>query len=161
MFDRIKELFSSDNQDNDKIEPAQAAAVLMFEVVWADHDIAESELIVMSNLLQRIFGISAARVEEIHAVTRANHDASVGVFPFTRAINEQLDQDEKFGVLKAMWSIALADAQIDAFEEHTIRRIADLLYVPHQRFIEAKLAARSEAAGAGSTTRIRGPEAES
>jgi len=161
MFNRIKEIFSSDNQAAERIEPAQAAAVLMFEVVWADHDIAEAELTVMSQLLQRMFGIDAARVEKIHAATRANHDASVGVFPFTRAINEQLDKDAKYDVLKAMWSIALADEQIDAFEEHTIRRIADLLYVPHQRFIEAKLAARSEAAGLDTTTRIRGHKQDS
>ena len=126
----------------------------MFEVVWADHDIADVELAAMGSLLQQLFGISSERVQEIHQITRANHDASVGVFPFTRAINEQLDQDEKFAILKAMWRIALADEQIDAFEEHTIRRIADLLYVPHQRFIEAKLAARGEALGGTGTSQV-------
>ncbi len=155
MFDRIKELFNSNEASEEQIEPAQAAAVLMFEVVWADHDIASAELEVMGQLLQKLFGISAVRVDELHAATRANHDASVGVFPFTRAINGQLDQEEKFEVLKAMWMIALADAQIDVFEEHTIRRIADLLYVPHQRFIEAKLAARRESVGSNTTTRVR------
>ena len=156
MFDRIKDLFRAEQKESEEIDAALAAAALMFEVVWADHEIAASELNLMSTLLQQLFDVSSERLDEIHRITRANHDASVGVFPFTRAINEQLSQDEKFAILKAMWGIALADAQIDAFEEHTIRRIADLLYVPHQRFIEAKLAARSEAAGSsGATTQVR------
>ena len=159
MLERIKDLFRTDQGNEDEVDPALAAAALMFEVVWADHDIADIELAAMSNLLQQLFSISSERLEEIHQITRANHDASVGVFPFTRAINEQLDQDEKFAILKAMWSIALVDAQIDAFEEHTIRRIADLLYVPHQRFIEAKLAARSEALRGTGITQVR-PESD-
>lgn len=143
MLDRIKALFTSSNDNEpDQVRPSLAAAALMFEVVWADHDVSGDELATMSALLQELFSLSPAQVDSLIDLTRANHDASVGVFPFTRALNDQLSQDEKFDVLKAMWTIALADAQIDAFEEHTIRRIADLLYIPHQRFIEAKLAAR-------------------
>lgn len=155
MLDRIKDLFRRESGAPEEIDTAMAAAALMFEVVWADHDIAPAELEAMSTLLQRLFQLSAERIEDIHRLTRANHDASVGVFPFTRALNDQLSQDEKFSILKAMWTIALADAQIDAFEEHTIRRIADLLYVPHQRFIEAKLAARSESSAIDNNTVTR------
>ena len=96
----------------------------------------------MAERLTALFDLQAERVSEIVEATRANHDKSVGVYPFTRALNEQLDEDEKYAVLHAMWRIALADDQVDAFEEHTIRRIADLLYVPHAKFIEAKLSAR-------------------
>jgi uncharacterized tellurite resistance protein B-like protein len=39
--------------------------------------------------------------------------------------------------------LALADDRIDKFEEHTIRQAADLLYLSHSRFIEAKLKAKS------------------
>jgi uncharacterized tellurite resistance protein B-like protein len=95
-------------------------------------------------MLQELFSLSPDQVAEIVLQTRANHDASVGVFQFTRVLNEQLSQQDKFKVLRAMWIIAFADQQIDAFEEHTILRIADLLYVPHQKFIEAKIAARTE-----------------
>jgi len=142
VLDGIKALFSSNADEPEQIDVSLAAAALMFEVVWADHDVSEDELAAMTTLLQQLFALGPAQVDTLIDLTQANHDASVGVFPFTRALNEQLSQDEKFDVLKAMWTIALADAQIDAFEEHTIRRIADLLYIPHQRFIEAKLAVR-------------------
>ncbi len=144
MFDRLLNLIKGDEQKTEEIDPALAAAALMFEVVWADHDIGTQEMATMSAMLQELFALTAEQVAEIVLQTRANHDASVGVFPFTRVLNEQLSQEEKFRVLRSMWMIAFADQQIDAFEEHTIRRIADLLYVPHQKFIEAKLAARAK-----------------
>ncbi len=143
MIDRLLDLFRKEDQDKDEIDPALAASALMFEVVWADHDIDDQELHAMSSLLESQFSLSPQRVTEIINQTRANHDASVGVFPFTRALNEQLSQQEKFAVIRSMWAIALADQQIDVFEEHTIRRIADLLYVPHAKFIEAKLAEKA------------------
>ena len=54
-----------------------------------------------------------------------------------------LGESGKFEIMIALWQIALADKQIDRFEEHMIRRVAELIYVPHERFIEAKLTARN------------------
>ncbi len=36
-------------------------------------------------------------------------------------------------------------AELSAYEQHTIRKIADLLYVPHRAYIAAKLRARDAA----------------
>ena len=145
MIDLIKRLLLKDEQQTEdpQVNTAIAAAALTFEVVWADHEIGEQEMRSMAALLHDIFNIEHTKIEEIIGLTQENHRSSVGIFPFTRALNTQLEQNEKYLVVKALWTIAYADAQIDAFEEHTIRRIADLLYVPHQRFIEAKLAARN------------------
>jgi uncharacterized tellurite resistance protein B-like protein len=37
-----------------------------------------------------------------------------------------------------LWKVSCADGKIDAHEEHLVRKVADLLYVPHARFIQAK-----------------------
>ena len=47
--------------------------------------------------------------------------------------------DEKFVLIKTLWRVAAADGDIHRYEDHLIRRIADLLYVPHSDFIRAKL----------------------
>jgi len=44
--------------------------------------------------------------------------------------------------LVALWRLALSDATIHELEEHVIRKLSELLYVPHGRFIAAKQAAR-------------------
>ena len=44
-------------------------------------------------------------------------------------------------LLEALWRVADADAAMHKYEEHLIRRVADLLHVPHSGFIAAKLRA--------------------
>ena len=43
-----------------------------------------------------------------------------------------------------MWSVAFADGAVDKYEEHLIRKIAGLIYVPHQEFIRTRLQAAAE-----------------
>ena len=122
-----------------------AAAVLLLEVAWADHDIGDDELDHIRRALQTQFGLSEREVEEIVEESRASHDASVGVFRFTRAITDAWDEDQRVDLLEALWRLALSDDELHHYEEHAIRKIADLLYVPHTRFIEAKLRAKRDA----------------
>lgn len=143
MINRLLDLLRTSEKKADEIDPPLAAAALMFEVIWADHEVDDAEVKAMSELLAQQFGLDPNRVAEVVSESKLNHDESVGVFPFTRVLNEHLSEDQKYEVIKSMWTIALVDQDIDVFEEHTIRRIADLLYVSHARFIEAKLAVRS------------------
>jgi uncharacterized tellurite resistance protein B-like protein len=41
-----------------------------------------------------------------------------------------------------MWTVAYADGDIDKYEEHLIRQVAELTYVAHEDYIRAKLRAR-------------------
>jgi uncharacterized tellurite resistance protein B-like protein len=47
--------------------------------------------------------------------------------------------DERARIVGMLWKVSSADGHIDAHEEHLVRKVADLLYVPHARFIQAKL----------------------
>ncbi len=142
MLNKILDLFVNDPEEDETLDPQLAAAALMFEVVWADHEIDDAELGAMRHALVSLFGLAPARIEEIIAETRREHEQSVGLFHFTRALNDQLDQADKYNVILALWQIAFADDHIDSFEEHMIRRVAELLYVSHTDFIRAKQAAR-------------------
>ena len=41
--------------------------------------------------------------------------------------------------MEDLWEVAFADQVIDKYEDYTIRKIADLLYVKHKDFIKAKI----------------------
>jgi len=147
MFSRLLDLFRTETQGELQIDPPLAAAVLMFEVVWAAHEVSDADVALVTELLVVQFALDEHRVAEIIAETRISHDESVGVFPFTRVINENLAEEQKYQIIKSMWTIALVDNELDVLEEHTIRRIADLIYLPHARFIAAKKAAQSSVSG--------------
>jgi len=42
-----------------------------------------------------------------------------------------------------MWRVAMADNALSRYEEHVIRKVADLLYVSHSDFIRSKSEATS------------------
>ncbi|MCR9258471.1 MAG: TerB family tellurite resistance protein [Pseudomonadaceae bacterium] len=147
MLSRLLELFRGETQNEEQIDPALAAAILMFEVVWADHDVDDAEVAAMTELLAKQFDLDEHRVAEIVAESRSSHEESVGVFPFTRVVNDNLSEQQKYQIIRSMWTIALVDNDLDALEEHTIRRVADLIYLPHARFIAAKKAAQDGVSG--------------
>lgn len=131
--------------DDPKRTTALAAATLLFEVAWADHEISDTELQVLRRGMNAIFDIDPASLESIIVESRQHHDESVGVQSFTRTINDSWDEPRRFELVVMLWKVAYIDAQIDPLEEHTIRRIADLLYLSHARFIQAKFEARDPA----------------
>lgn len=141
ILDRIRgRTETTDEQREHLIE--LAAATLLIEVAWADHDIADAELEVIRTALGSKFDLSVAEIDEIIRESRAAHDESVGLHAFTRTLVEAWDEQQRFELLVHLWRLAYSDAELDRFEEHTIRKIAELLYVSHSRFIEAKRRAR-------------------
>ena len=136
----------TDEQDsNDAHLIALSAATLLLEVAWADHNISDSELVSIRQALTGQFGLSRAEADEVIAESRDRHEESVGMHAFTRTLVEAFDEQQRFELLTHLWRLAYSDTTLDRFEEHTIRRISELLYVSHARFIEAKRLARDEA----------------
>jgi uncharacterized tellurite resistance protein B-like protein len=45
-------------------------------------------------------------------------------------------------VVEYLWQVAFADGRLDAHEQHFMRKIADLLYIPHADYVAAKQRAR-------------------
>jgi uncharacterized tellurite resistance protein B-like protein len=86
-----------------------------------------------------------ALVEHGEAAAREAND----YWQFTSIINRRFTQAQKIRVVELLWEVAYADAVASPFEEHLIRKLADLLYVEHADFIHAKLRARA-ATGSGS-----------
>jgi uncharacterized tellurite resistance protein B-like protein len=142
----LQKLLNRLKTPNADAEPARlvtlAAAALLLEVSWADHDISDAELTNIGAALQTTFGLAEADTAELIAQSRRDHEQSVGVFGYTRAINESWEEPAKFDLLVALWRLALSDDDLNRREEQVIRKIADLLYLSHARFIEAKLSAK-------------------
>ena len=145
MLSSLRKLFSREDEvtDNAALDPALAAAALMFEVIWADHEISQSELATAKVLLKQMFSVEEKTLMSIVTDAEERLRESVGVHAYTTFLNESMSEEEKFLVVRALWQIALAEDGIDVMEEHSIRKTSDLLYLSHSRFIEAKLKAKT------------------
>ena len=116
-----------------------ACAALMFEVARADFAIEAAEQQAVCDLLTREFGLSVEELTEVTEEAADRVDAATCLFEFTRAVNALATVDQKRALIAMMWRVAMADQELSRYEEHTIRRVSDLLYLPHADFIGAKL----------------------
>jgi uncharacterized tellurite resistance protein B-like protein len=103
----------------------------------------------MRQTLVERFELDQASVSALIDDAAAAHAQSVGLQRYTRLITDNWDEPARFDLVVRLWEVALADDAVDRYEEHTIRRIAELLYVSHERFIEAKRRARENRAQLG------------
>ena len=138
----LEKIRDSDAEDPSEDTLELAAAVLFFEVAWADHVISDAELQVVRNALVTVFDIDDKTVDELIETSKERHDESVGMHRFTRAIVDAWSVERRVDLVVQLWRLALSDDQLDKYEEATIRKIAELLYIGHGKFIEAKLIAK-------------------
>jgi uncharacterized tellurite resistance protein B-like protein len=119
-----------------------SCAALMFEVARSDFTIDETERESIRLLLTENFALSGEDVATVTEEAADNVDAATCLFEFTRTINDIATVDQKRQLLTMMWRVALADDALSRYEEHVIRKVADLLYLPHHDFMLAKQLAR-------------------
>jgi uncharacterized tellurite resistance protein B-like protein len=115
-----------------------ATAALLIEMTRADHDVKSVERSAVTLAVQRAFGLDAEQTEELVALGEQEADAAISLYEFTRLINRHFDPKQKEHIVELLWQVALADGEIDKYEDHLVRKVADLIYVPHLSFIRAK-----------------------
>jgi len=121
-----------------------ATAVLLVEVARADFIIVPSEKLRLRELLEQQFNLSAQELDALLEEAEADADRMVSIQHVTRLLNEHYDHAMKRRVVEMMWQLVYADGEKDHYEEHLIRQVADLLYVSHGEFIQARHKAEAE-----------------
>ncbi|WP_339766727.1 TerB family tellurite resistance protein [uncultured Paraglaciecola sp.] len=121
-----------------------ATAVLLYELMRADGELNVQEQKAYEQVLRTHFSLDESQLSDLLVLTKDKAAEAVDFSQFTRIINDGSSLGQKRGIIDGLWKIAYADDVLDPEEEHLIRRIADLLYVPHSLFIQSKLAASGQ-----------------
>lgn len=121
-----------------------AACALLLEVSLADHAEDPEEMVRLKSAMEGAWGISSEAIEALVTMARSHLAHSVSLYEHTRILNADLTPADKIELIRQMWQVAYADGHLDHYEEHLIRRVADLLYVEHRDFMQAKLAVRDD-----------------
>jgi uncharacterized tellurite resistance protein B-like protein len=115
-----------------------ATALLLVEVARADYQDDVIEDRAMHALIKEHFQFGDAEAELLLAEARQKADRAVSLQSFTRELHEHLSFDEKSKVVEMLWKVALADDKLDKYEDYVVRKVADLLYVPHSDLIRIR-----------------------
>jgi uncharacterized tellurite resistance protein B-like protein len=144
MIDKIKMFFnehmklsSPDQLSTDNLRVACAA--LLLEMMTMDDRIDSNEQQAVLSLLTDQFSLTSEQANALVDLASQERDQATDYFQFTSLINKQYTQDQKKQLIESLWKIAYVDGVLDMNEEYLVRKIADLLYVPHVDLIKTKL----------------------
>ena len=115
-----------------------ATCVLLIEVSKSDDDFDIEEQKKIKSLIQKKFKISHDKIESLFTHSDEKHNSMTSLFDWTEIINNECSYDQKCMIIGFMWDIAYIDGKIDKYEDLTIRKVADLIYVKHKDFISLK-----------------------
>lgn len=145
MLKRILQWFETGSEtESQPLPPKLAAAALLVEVMAADDHWQAAEEEAIQRLLVESLTLTEEEARELAHSAQQEQKSATDLFEMTKQINLHFDTDQKYKLVLAMWTVAYADGELDRYEDHIIRRISELLYVPHEQFIRAKLQAKPD-----------------
>jgi uncharacterized tellurite resistance protein B-like protein len=146
MIDSLKALFELPAAEADESRQHRlrvAAAALLIETARADFTQDAAEEAALEALLCSTLQLDRREVKELVALAESRVNEATSLYEFTRVINDHYNAEQKLQLIDSMWAVAYADGNLDKYEEHLIRQVAELTYVPHQDYIRSKLEAQT------------------
>jgi uncharacterized tellurite resistance protein B-like protein len=142
MLNQIKLFFEqhlalSAPEDSSEEKLQLATVVLFLEMMYMDDKVEPKEQEIILSLIHQHFSLTAEQTTAL-ALAEQQRKQATDYFQFTSLINKEYSLEQKVGLIESLWKIAFIDGVLDMNEEYLVRKIADLLYVPHTAFILAK-----------------------
>ena len=151
MVNTIKQFFekyvkpSSEDTDNISEHALQiATAALLIEMMRADSDISAEEEDKVTATIRSRFELTGEETAALIELAGDKVWQATGYFEFTSLMNKGFSHEQKIKVIEHLWEVAYADGILDKHEEYMVRKIADLIYISHKDFINAKLRVKNK-----------------
>ena len=144
MLNQLKKLlseFTAQPVREQGIDFNTALAALLVEVMRADGQYLAVESEKIAELLVKRCELNVNQVKALLNQAEQMVEEAIDLYVFVKQINSQTTDVERIEIIELLWCVAYADGELDSYEDHTIRKIAGLLYVSHVDFIAAKLSA--------------------
>lgn len=143
MFKKLSDWFAlqinEDKSEDSSHTVELATAVLMHEIMCADGKMTQEEQDTFFSKLDELFSLPEDERKTLKSLSETQSEHAADFVQFTRVINQHCLARQKREILDALWHIAYSDGKLDPHEEHLIRRIADLMHMPHSQYIQSKL----------------------
>ena len=139
MLNRLRALLGSPASNGAAPSEALSTAVLLLELARSDFDLADAERQCVRELLASRYSLDTAALDALLAEAQARAAAAVSLHDDVQSLNTHLDAEGKCRLMAMLWHVAYADGRIDKYEEHLLRRLADLLYLPMADYVRIKI----------------------
>jgi uncharacterized tellurite resistance protein B-like protein len=92
--------------------------------------------------LERMFGMDSTAAERLLEHAREKARQLTSYYALVSVIKRDLSLEERVLLIEVLWSVAYADGVLHGHEDHFVRKIAHLLYVPNTQAMLARSSAR-------------------
>ncbi|WP_166839248.1 TerB family tellurite resistance protein [Rheinheimera pleomorphica] len=116
-----------------------SCVALMLMVAHADFANSDAEQALAIAYVKQEFALNDADARAVVALADKQATDAISLHQFTARL-KQLSYAERLTLLDNLWQQAYADGVLDPNEEAMLRKIADLLFIRHSDYIQAKLA---------------------
>ena len=152
MLSALRDFFErnigSPEAQRDPVHAIQlATAALLVEVARTDGGVTPAERESVERAVRGKFGLAPDEAATLVDLAEQEVRQANDYYQFTSLINRSFTPEQKMRVVETMWAAAYADGELSAHENHVMRKVADLLYIPHADYIAAKMRARDAAGG--------------
>jgi uncharacterized tellurite resistance protein B-like protein len=142
MFEALKALLRPAVETDLRQQLEAAVAALLFEMTRMDGVQSSDDLSAIQSALRALFKMSATRAAELAQQASAPSNRLISYFEAVSLINRHFDQERKIELIEQLWRLAYADTALDLSEDHLVRKLSDLMYVPHVQCMLARQRAR-------------------
>jgi uncharacterized tellurite resistance protein B-like protein len=142
FFEQHLALLAPDDNSEETLQ--LATAVLFLEMMMMDDKIELKEQEAILSLIQMNFSLPPEQATSLLELAEQQRKQATDYFQFTSLINKTYSLEQKIRLIESLWKIAFIDNVLDVQEEYLVRKIAELLHVPHSAFIMAKDRVRAE-----------------
>lgn len=120
-----------------------AVAVLLHEARRADSAEGGEESAAGETALADMFRLDRQESAALLAQGRARAHQLTSFYAPVSIIKREFDLPQRVRLIEHLWRVVFADGQLNLYEDHYVRKIAHLLYVPNTQSMLARNRARS------------------
>ena len=149
MLKKIKSMFEAEPSDARDISAHErrhlqvAVAVLLHEARRADYVEGDEESVRAERALVEIFGMEPSESAALLVEGRAKAQQLTSFYAPVTTVKREFSLPERVRLVEHLWRVAFADGRLDLYEDHYVRKIAHLLYVPNTQAMLARNRART------------------
>lgn len=120
-----------------------AVAVLLHEARRADSAEGSAESTEAQAALAELFGLEPEECRVLMEEGRARAGQLTSFYAPVSVVKREFSLEERIRLVEHLWRVTFAEGGLDPYEDHYVRKIAHLLYVPNTQSMLARNRARA------------------
>ena len=148
MLKALKNLFSDKEAGTPEVSEYErrqlqlAVATLLHDITRVDLKERPEEHAAARLALARLFGLADQECAALLEEGRARARQLTSYFALVTTLKRDFTLVQRVAFIEHLWRVAYADGGLDPYEDHYVRKIAHLLYVPNTQCMLARSRAR-------------------